>query len=315
MSFSKRVKEELLTISMTRVEQISFLSAYLRNNGIVTENSIIIETDNQNISNFIFNLLNDMYNVRPKITVRKKYNFKNSYTYILEIKLKKDEILKELSLVNNSGYFINIPRDYIYEGDGEKIAYLKGLFLSSSSISDPKSSTYHLEFSLDDYEYSVFVCELLDSFSLNSKLIERKNNFVVYIKEGEKIGDFLRIMKANKAVMYFEDVRIQKDYMNMVNRLNNCEQANIEKTFNTARRQLKDIEIIEKYLTKDMLDPKIIEIIEYRKKYNEASLLELSELISNDSNKKVTKSGINHRFRKLKEIADKLRRHEKTNKH
>lgn len=310
MSFSKSVKEELLDVKMKRIEQISFLSAYLRNNSIVTKDSIIIETDNQKTSNFIFDLLNDLYNIRAKITVRKKYNFKDDYAYILETKLKKEEILKDLSLLSNSGYFINIPKEYIYQGDEEKVAYLKGLFLSKASINDPKSKTYHLEFSLDDYEYSIFVCELLDSFSLNSKLIERKNNFVVYIKEGEKIGDFLRILKANKAVMYFEDIRIYKDYMNMVNRLNNCEQANVEKTFNTASRQLKDIEIIEKYMSKDMLDSKIIEIMEYRKKYNEASLLELSDIITKDTNKKVTKSGINHRFRKIKEMADKLRRHE-----
>ncbi len=310
MSFSKGVKEEVLKNEMTKIERISFLSAYLRNNAVVTKDSIIIETDNQIISNFIFELLNDIYNTRAKITVRKKYNFKSNYSYLLEIKIKKEEILTSLSLTNDSGYFINIPKEYIYYGDEEKVAYLKGLFLSKASISDPKSSTYHLEFSLDDYDYAIFVCELLDSFSLNSKLIERKNNFVVYIKEGEKIGDFLRILRVNNAVMYFEDVRIYKDYMNMVNRLNNCEQANVEKTFNMASRQLKDIEIIEKYMSLDMLDSKLVETIEYRKKYNEASLLELSNIISKDTLKKVTKSGINHRFRKIKEIADKLRRHE-----
>ncbi len=310
MSFSKSVKEEVLSNDMSKIEQISFLSAYLRNNAIVTKDSIIIETENQNISNFIFNLIYDIYNVRAKITVRRKYNFKEDYTYILEITLKKEEILNSLSLTNSSGYFINIPKEYIYQGDEEKVAYLKGLFLSKASISDPKSKTYHLEFSLDDYDYAVFVLELLDSYSLNSKIIERKNSFLVYIKEGEKIGDFLRILKVNKSVMYFEDIRIYKDYMNMVNRLNNCEQANVEKTFNTANRQLKDIEIIEKHMTKDMLDSKLIEIMKYRKKYNEASLLELSEIITKETNKKVTKSGINHRFRKLKEIADKLRGHE-----
>ena len=310
MSFSRGVKEEIIETKMTKIEQISFLSAYLRNNAIVTKDAIIIETDNNIISDFILELLSDIYNTRAKIIVRKKYNFKDTLSYILEIKIKKDEILTSLSLMNKSGYFINIPNEYIYYGDEEKTAYLKGLFLSKASISDPKSSTYHLEFSLDDYDYAIFVCELLDSYSLNSKVIERKNNFVVYIKEGEKIGDFLRILKVNTAVMHFEDVRIYKDYMNMINRLNNCEQANVEKTFNTANRQLKDIEIIEKYLSKDAIDPKIQEVMEYRKKYTEASLLELSELISNDTNKKVTKSGINHRFRKLKEIADKLRKHE-----
>ncbi len=310
MSFSLKVKEEIMLQNISKVEKISFLSAFLRNNAIVDENRILIETDNINISNYVFNIINELYNTRAKITVRKKYNFKDVYSYMLEIRIKKDEILKDLSLVNDLGYFINIPKDYIVNGDEEKISYLKGLFLSSASISDPKSSTYHLEFSVDDYEYAIYICELLDSYSLNSKLIERKNNYVVYIKEGEKIGDFLRLLKVNNAVMYFEDIRIYKDYKNMVNRLNNCEQANVEKTFNSANKQLEDIELIEKYLDLDTIDPKVVETINFRKKYKESSLLELSTIITNETKKKVTKSGINHRFRKIKELADKLRIHE-----
>jgi hypothetical protein len=311
MSFSLRVKEELMQQKSSKIESISFLSAYLRNNAIVEETRIIIESDNLNISNYIFNTINEMYNTRAKITVRKKYNFKDIYSYLLEIKIKKDEILKDLSLMNDSGYFINIPKEYIYFDEEERVGYLKGLFLASASISDPKSATYHLEFSLDDYEYAVFVCELLDSYSLNSKLIERKNNYVVYIKEGEKIGDFLRILKANNAVMHFEDIRIYKDYKNMVNRLNNCEQANVEKIFNSANKQLEDIELIEQHMDIYTLDSKIIEIIEYRKRFKELSLQELSEKITKETGKKLTKSGINHRLRKIKEMADKFRRREK----
>ena len=311
MSFSLRVKEELMQQKSSKIESISFLSSYLRNNSIVEEDRILIESDNINISNYIFNTINEMYNTRAKITVRKKYNFKDIYSYLLEIKIKKDEILKDLSLMNESGYFINIPKEYIYYDEEERVGYLKGLFLSSASISDPKSATYHLEFSVDDYEYAVFVCELLDSYSLNSKLIERKNNYVVYIKEGEKIGDFLRILKVNNAVMYFEDIRIYKDYKNMVNRLNNCEQANVEKTFNSANKQLEDIEIIEKHIDITTLDSKMIEIIEYRKKYKESSLQELSEKITKETGKKLTKSGINHRFRKIREMAELFRRREK----
>ncbi|MDD4831344.1 MAG: DNA-binding protein WhiA [Bacilli bacterium] len=310
MSFTLKVKEEIMNQNMSKVEKISFLSAFLRNNAVVEIDKILIETDNSSISNFIFNIIYDLYNIRAKITVRKKYNFKDIYSYILEIKIKKDEILRDTSIINDSGIFINIPKDYIYNGDEEKVAYLMGLFLSSSSINDPKSSTYHLEFSLDDYEYSIFICELLDSYMLNSKLIERKNNYVVYLKEGEKIGDFLRIIKASNSVMYFEDIRIYKDYKNMVNRLNNCEQANVEKTFKSANNQLEDIKVIEKYMDLDSLDSKLIEIIKFRKKYYELSLQELSKKIELETGKKVTKSGINHRLRKIKEIANKLRRHE-----
>jgi hypothetical protein len=142
---------------------------------------------------------------------------------------------------------------------------------------------------------------------LNSKLIERKNGFIVYLKESEKIGDFLRIIKAYNAVMYFEDIRIYKDHKNMVNRLNNCEQANVEKVFNSAIKQIEDIDLIENNMGIDLLDDKLKEVAIYRKKYPESSLLELSEIISLETGKKVSKSGINHRFRKLREIADRFR--------
>jgi hypothetical protein len=303
MSFSLKVKEELIKIELSKTEKISLLSAYFRNKVVVTEQKIIIESENEDISNFIFKLIDSLYGIKPNLIVKRKFNFKDSYSYTLEIDNNK-EILKDLCLQNEEGYFINIPREYIYDGEEEKAAYIMGIFLSIGSINDPNSSTYHLEFSIDDYDYAIFLCELLDSYMLNSKLIERNNGFVVYIKESEKIGDFLRIIKTNNAVMYFEDIRIYKDHKNMVNRLNNCEQANVEKVFNSAFKQIEYINIIEQNMGLDLLDDKLKEVAIYRKKYPETSLLELSEIITLETGKKVSKSGINHRLRKLKEIAD-----------
>jgi len=152
------------------------------------------------------------------------------------------------------------------------------------------------------------VCELLDYFNLNSKLIERNNGFMIYIKEAEKISDFLRIMKAYNAVLYFEDIKAYREHKNLVNRLNNCEQANVEKTINSALNQVSDIELIENKIGIDALDEKLQTVCVYRKKYKEASLSELSNIISMETNTKVTKSGLNHRMRKIKEIANNLRR-------
>lgn len=307
MSFSVKVKEEISKFEFSKIELISILSAYFRNKSIVTDEEIIVETDNLNINNFIFDSLKKLYGINPKIIVRKKYNFKENYSYILKIKSKKESILKDLSMTNDLGYFINIPKDYIFDGEEERPAYIKGLFLSVGSITNPKSSNYHLEFSIDDYEYAIFVCELLDYYKLNTKILERKNTFVVYIKESEKIGDFLRVINASNAVMYFEDIRIYKDHKNMVNRLNNCEQANLEKVFNTAQTQIEDINIIEEKIGLDILDDKLKEVSIYRKKYPESSLLELSEIITLETGKKVSKSGINHRLRKIKEMASKIK--------
>ena len=308
MSFSVKVKSEILRLQSERTEKISLLSSYIRNNAVITEKSILINTENMEISKYIFELFKELYNIFPIITVRKSFNFKKSMSYLLKIDSHLSLILKDLSLINEDGYFINIPREYIYTEDDDKMSYLRGVFLATGSINDPKTSRYHLEFLIDDYDYSLFVCELLDYFNLNSKLIERNNGFMIYIKEAEKISDFLRIMKAYNAVLYFEDIKAYREHKNLVNRLNNCEQANGEKTINSALNQVSDIELIENKIGIDALDEKLQTVCVYRKKYKEASLSELSNIISMETNTKVTKSGLNHRMRKIKEIANNLRR-------
>lgn len=308
MSFSVKVKSEILRLQSERTEKISLLSSYIRNNAVITEKSILINTENMEISKYIFELFKELYNIFPIITVRKSFNFKKSMSYLLKIDSHLSLILKDLSLINEDGYFINIPREYIYTEDDDKMSYLRGVFLATGSINDPKTSRYHLEFLIDDYDYSLFVSELLDYFNLNSKLIERNNGFMIYIKEAEKISDFLRIMKAYNAVLYFEDIKAYREHKNLVNRLNNCEQANVEKTINSALNQVSDIELIENKIGIDALDEKLQTVCVYRKKYKEASLSELSNIISMETNTKVTKSGLNHRMRKIKEIANNLRR-------
>ena len=128
---------------------------------------------------------------------------------------------------------------------------------------------------------------------------------MIYVKEAEKIGDFLRITDTVRALLYYEDIRIYRDHKNMVNRLNNCEQANVDKTFETAKRQLEDIKKLENLGVVEFLENKLKVVIEYRKKYPESSLQELSEIISLETDYKITKSGINHKLRKIKELAEK----------
>ena len=129
---------------------------------------------------------------------------------------------------------------------------------------------------------------------------------MVYIKESEKISDFLRIIKAYNAVMYYEDIRIYRDHKNMTNRLNNCEQANIDKIFFTSNKQIQDINKLKELDMLDLIDEKLKEVIEYRLKYPEYSLQELSDVILLETNKVISKSGLNHRFRKIREIVSKI---------
>ena len=163
-------------------------------------------------------------------------------------------------------------------------------------------------------EEAVFVQKLLNIFELNAKILAREKGYMIYIKEAEKISDFIKLLGANNAVLYYENVRIYRDQKNKTNRLNNCEQANMDKVFETANEQLRQIEVIEENDGVMLLDDKTKETLEYRKKYPEASLKELAEIISLETGKTITKSGLNHRMRKIKDLSTRFEKMKTTNK-
>lgn len=295
MSFTAIVKNEVSKLEVNNTEKISELAAIMH-----YSNDLKVTTENASVARRIFKVIKDIYGVNAIITVRKGYNYHKNYIYILDIKQKQDLIIDDLNLNNK------IPHSYMVDDDSLLRAYLRGLFLICGSINDPKTSRYHLELLVSEAKEAVFVQKLLNIFDLNAKILSRSNGYMIYIKEADKISDFLKIIRAHNAVLYFEDVRVYHQEKNIANRLNNCEQANIDKIIQTANIQLKYIEIIEKNLSIELLDDKTKEVLEYRKKYPEASLKELSEIISLETNKSITKSGLNHRFRKMKELAERL---------
>lgn len=304
MSFTSEVKNEISKLNTMKTENISELSAVIRNIGSLHENVLKITSENASVTRRIFNLIKEQYNILPKITVRRGYNFNKNYIYILEIKHKVDVILEDISINFKSEN--NIPKEYIYSDEEQIRSYLRGLFLSVGSINDPKKSRYHLEFFVDNKDYSDFVSNLLNMYYLNSKSIKKDNKYMIYIKEAEKIGDFLRILNATNALFYFEDIRIYRDHKNMTNRLNNCEQANVDKIIATAATQIRHIELIKEIGGLDLLDEKTKEAAIYRLKYPEASLVELGEIITLETGNPITKSGLHHRFRKIKELAERI---------
>ena len=304
MSFTSIVKNEIINLEVNNLSKISELSSLIKNTSIIGE-TIKITTESSSVARRIFSFVKDLYNVNAKITVRKGYNFHKGYIYILDINRKKEEIILNLELDKI------IPSSYLIDDEELKKAYLRGLFLSCGSVNDPKKSRYHLEFLVNNKEYAFFISSLLNEFFLNSKVIKRDNKYMIYLKEAEKIGDFLRIINAINALFYYEDIRIYRDHKNMTNRLNNCEQANVDKIIATAASQVKDIEIINSIKGLELLDDKTREAAIYRLKYKEASLTELSEIISIETGNNITKSGLHHRFNKIKEMARKIR--EKSN--
>ena len=299
MSFTSEVKEKICTLKLDKADKISELSGIIGSS--FDGHNIRVVTESNMVARRIYSLIKDLFGIYPKVTVRKGYNYNKKFLYIVEVLENKKKVLDELGI----GDFV--PSLFIWADEGLARAYLRGVFLTSGSINDPKTARYHLEFNLSNLNYAEFIKKLLNSFNLNSKILHRENHYMVYVKGASEIGDFLRMISAMKAVLYYEDIRIYRDHKNMTNRLNNCEQANVDRAIETALNQVKDIKFIENNGNLDMLNEKEKIAANYRLKYPEASLLELAEIISMETETKTSKSSLYYRFKKISEIALKIK--------
>lgn len=312
MSFTSTVKNEISTIYRTQTNQISELSALVKTIGDFHDDKIVISTENVSVANRIFRLLKDIYDINAKIIVRNGYNFNKNYLYILEITSKVNFILSDLSIIKKN-QILEFPEEYIYADDDLTRAYLRGVFLGIGSVNDPEKSRYHLEFLVSNKKYANFISNLLNQYQLNSKVLKRENKYMIYMKEAEKISDFLKLLGAYNAVMYYENIRIYRESKNLANRLNNCEQANVDKSIQSASSLVHDIELLEQVGALELLDEKVLEVANYRRRYPETSLAELSEIISIETGGKLTKSGLHHRLNKIKVLAEKIKNKQKEN--
>ena len=303
MSFTTEIKNEICSNNYSKLENICLLSGFIRNNASIVDGQIVLISENLKVVRKIFSLFKELFDVNISYEQTRGNNLSKKSVYNIYINEKIDTIKQNLMFEDD------IP-DYFLDGDDLKRAYLRGAFLAKGSVNDPKKSRYHLEFLVDSSTEADYIMDLLNYFDLHAKVISRDKGYMTYVKEAEKIGDFLRIVSANNAILYYEDIRIYRDHKNMTNRLNNMEQANVDKSINASREQLEDIALIKEKIGFDALDERLSTVAIYREKYPEVSLSELSEIISSEQNKKITKSGLSHRIRKLKEIADRLRKND-----
>ena len=308
MSYTVTIKEEISHIESTKPEMIAELSGFVRNNATFIDGSLSLTTENTDTLDRIKRFIKILYNVEVDVTVIDNLNFSKKDLYSITFDEHQDKILKALAYIDENNEFIKVPPTYIVGGNEEIRAYLRGVFFSSGSINDPKTSRYHMELLISNPDEAVFIQKLLNIFELNAKILNRERGYMIYIKEAEKISDYIKILGANKAVMYYENVRVYRDQKNKTNRLNNCEQANMDRIFETANIQLEQIKTIEENCGETLLDDKTKEALDYRKKYPEASLKELAEIISLETGKPITKSGLNHRMRKIKDLATRLKK-------
>ena len=313
MSFSATTKNELSRIPLAEgCCSIAELAALVRMNGTIQISgmkkvNLKFTTENAAIARRIFSLLKTIYATEVEVMVRRNKQLKKNNNYLIVINNKEisKKILEDVGFIRGESSFFNpnftIPGEII-ENRCCKRAYIRGAFLGGGSISNPEK-TYHLEFVTSNEEHAVDLSNVINSFGLNSKIVTRKENFVVYIKEGEQIVDLLNIIGAHQALLKLEDIRVLKNVRNNINRIVNCETANLGKTIDASMRHVENIKYIQDTIGLNKLPDNLREIAELRLEYSEASLKELGMMLEPP----VGKSGVNHRFRKIEEIADKLR--------
>jgi len=263
-----------------------------------------IQTENAAIARRIYTLLKKQYEISVELLVRKKMRLKKNNVYIVRLIERAKDILEDLDILDEGFTFYRSISENLVKKKCCKRSYIRGAFLAGGSVNNPETSSYHLEIFSQYKEHNDSLCELMNTFELNSKTLERKKGFITYLKEAEKITEFLNIIGAHQALLRFEDVRIVRDMRNSVNRLVNCETANLNKTIGAALRQVENIRYIDDKIGLDALPDKLREIARLRVEYQDVTLKELGEMVSSGT---ISKSGINHRLRKLDEIAEQLR--------
>lgn len=302
MTFTTSLKEEMSKTDFSIVEAQNELISFLNCLGKFSKDELIITMENASVARRIYKEIKAIYKVSPSIIIRMQKRFKVKQIYILSIKDNIDLIKESINLGSKKDI------DFLVS-DEEKIAFIAGAFLAVGNISNPSTSGYHLEFIFTKERLAKQILNLLLYFKLNAKMIKRGYKTIVYIKASENISDLLKLFKATSSLFYFEDIRIYRDHKNMVNRLNNCEIANQEKTFKTGQMQLADINYLKSEDIFDLLDDKTKIVASARIKYPEVSFQELADIITNEMNYKIGKSGINHHFIKIKEL---VKRHKES---
>ena len=310
MSFTTDIKAEIAQNELTPNQIRAQLSALIQMCSTLSFTNrgmhIVVKSENANTAKRIWKLLKDRYQVESELSVLKKMKLKKNNVYMIRIVNQATTILKDLEIFTDDGLQTH-PTAQLTGKEAEARAYLGGAFLAGGSINSPQTANYHMEISTTTEELAKYIQRQMKKFDLPAKCIKRRAQYVVYLKASDKISDFLRCIGASDAVFTFEDSRIQRDFMNALTRLDNCEVANEMKSLKAAQQQLEDIEWIENYSSLDVLPPKIKEIAYLRKDYPDSSLNELCELFQEKNRETISKSGMKHRLSKLREIANQYR--------
>ena len=312
MSFSGNVRKELSgNISPARHCQIAEIAAFIGMCGTVVINSfdqysVKLHSENLLVARKVFTLLEKTFNIKADISIRRNIS-KDSVSYAVVVRRHQDalRILQATKMIgehreNSDDIMAFSP--LVIQQTCCKRAFLRGVFQAAGSMGDPNKS-YHFEIVCALPEAATQIQSVICGFGMDAKVVRRKKSFVVYLKEGSQIVDILNVMEAHVSLMELENVRILKEMRNSVNRKVNCETANINKTVSAAVKQVEDITYLRDTIGFENLPENLVEAALARLENPEAALKELGEALTPP----VGKSGINHRLRKLSEMADKVR--------
>lgn len=311
VSFTSQVKEELTQNEYPSLERLrALLAAYIRINGsIVIHNKstmLTLKSENAKIGKFLYTTINEIYDAHARLKMKTKNNLSKKTVYTIEIEEASETILEDLEVSFLEG---KISKN-IVKNDDTISGYLAGAFLAAGSVNSPETSNYHLEISLNSENYAKWLSKLFARYknsNIEPKIIKRRENYVIYFKKSDQISNFLIMIGAVSSCLEFEDVRANRDLVNNANRLTNMDTANMKRMVDTGLRQIKEINLIDEKLgIKNISNEKAKLLCELRKENESASLIDLADIMSERLNKPITKSNINHLFRYLHELYERL---------
>lgn len=310
VSFTQKVKEELCAIPFSDEHLRAFLAAFIKVNGHLAirnkESQIICKTENAKIAKFIYKSVERIYGLTPRFSYSKEMNFKKRVTYSVIID-EGDYIIGDLEISFLEG---KISKNIVCNDDMIS-GYVSGAFLASGSVNSPKSSNYHLEISLADESFARWFSKLLIKYKgteFTPKIVKRRNNYVVYLKKAQQVADFLSMMGCVNKTLEFENIRVEREFSSIGNRLQNLDSANYGKTTLAAKNQIKDIKIIDKVLKiENVQNKKHQALMKLRLEHDDYTMFELAQELGKILNQEISKSNINHMFRAIHLMAERYK--------
>ena len=304
ISFAMEVKEEISSLYYEAACRRALLSGFAKCNGSFhigpAGDELDLSTESSKIAKLLYNCVSSLYGVKIRFSYTRGMGFRKRMKYHVLIS-EPDDVLSDIEV----DFFQQKVPTSVVKTEDQAAAYLAGAFLASGSVNDPSSSNYHLEIAVNDGSYAKWLSHLLNKSKnrhFDSKVAQRRKQFIVYLKRSDQISEFLVLVKANESCLKFENVRVERDFANIGNRLQNLDGANMSKTLKAAERQHKEIEY---FVSKDGLDsvdnPKLRGLMELRLDHPDASLDELAMMLSEKLGMTISKSNVNHRFRGLHE--------------